>query len=429
MSNIPRPSTLIQGRTIAGENLPVKVESDGSLGISATVTGADGAIEDGVTASIRATVKNYTDSNPLAVILVDTNGDPIGGSAVSISDGSDVAEGATTDVAVTGDNAGTVSAKLRGLNKILADVWDSVGHLVKVSIQNTTLAVTQSGSWVLSAGSALIGKVGIDQTTPGTTNGVVVNSSALPTGAATETTLAAAKTDLDALAGIVSASKAAVTAADGDLATIGAKADAKATDSTSSWSAIALLKGLYALLAGTLTVSASSLPLPTGAATATNQTGGSQKTQVVDGSGNVIGSTGNALDVNIKTPNPVPVSGSFAFGPQTSGGTSDYHKISAASNNADTIKASAGQVYGVSVFNNAQYPVYVKLYNKASAPAPASDTPIRTIGVQAGVCRDVPIFYGLACATGIAIAIVKGIADNDNTSVAASDCAVDVDYA
>lgn len=31
-------------------------------------------------------------------------------------------------------------------------------------------AVTQSGSWVLSAGAAIIGKVGIDQTTDGTTN-------------------------------------------------------------------------------------------------------------------------------------------------------------------------------------------------------------------------------------------------------------------
>jgi hypothetical protein len=36
----------------------------------------------------------------------------------------------------------------------------------------------------LVAGTAIIGKVGIDQTTPGTTNGVVVNSSTLPAGAA-----------------------------------------------------------------------------------------------------------------------------------------------------------------------------------------------------------------------------------------------------
>lgn len=41
--------------------------------------------------------------------------------------------------------------------------------------------------------------------------------------------------------------------------------------------------------------------LPTGASTAANQTNASQKTQVVDGSGNVISATGNALDVNVKT--------------------------------------------------------------------------------------------------------------------------------
>lgn len=62
--------------------------------------------------------------------------------AVTISDGSDAAEGSTTDAAVTGDNTGTVSAKLRGLNKVLADVWDSVNHWLKVSIQNASLLVT-----------------------------------------------------------------------------------------------------------------------------------------------------------------------------------------------------------------------------------------------------------------------------------------------
>lgn len=50
-----------------------------------------------------------------------------------------------------------------------------------------THAVTQSGSWVLSAGSALIGKVGIDQTTDGTTNKVAadlrVAGAAVATGA------------------------------------------------------------------------------------------------------------------------------------------------------------------------------------------------------------------------------------------------------
>lgn len=54
-------------------------------------------------------------------------------------------------------------------------------------------------------------------------------------------------------------------------------------------------------------VSAASLPLPTGAATSTKQSDGSQKTQVVDGSGNVIGATSNALDINIKSGNPTSI--------------------------------------------------------------------------------------------------------------------------
>lgn len=48
-------------------------------------------------------------------------------------------------------------------------------------------------------------------------------------------------------------------------------------------------------------ISAASLPLPTGAATSANQTNASQKTQIVDGSGNVASQTSNALDVNLKT--------------------------------------------------------------------------------------------------------------------------------
>lgn len=82
-----------------------------------------------------------------------------------VSDGLDATQGATTDAAVTSNAAGTISAKLRGLVAILADVWDAAGH---------TLKVTMSGA--LAAGANLIGKVGIDQTTPGTTNLVSIGS-------------------------------------------------------------------------------------------------------------------------------------------------------------------------------------------------------------------------------------------------------------
>lgn len=53
-------------------------------------------------------------------------------------------------------------------------------------------------------------------------------------------------------------------------------------------------------------VSAASLPLPTLAATSTKQSDGTQKTQVVDGSGNVIAATSNALNVNISSGSLTP---------------------------------------------------------------------------------------------------------------------------
>jgi hypothetical protein len=81
--------------------------------------------------------------------------------------------GTTTDAAVVGDNNGTLSAKLRGLSKILNDVWDSASHFLKVSIQNATLAVTQSGTWNITNVSGTV---------------------SLPTGASTETTLSSVST-------------------------------------------------------------------------------------------------------------------------------------------------------------------------------------------------------------------------------------------
>lgn len=63
---------------------------------------------------------------------------------------------------------------------------------------------------------------------------------------------------------------------------------------------------------GELQIDVLSSALPVGAAVSSAQTDGSQKTQIVDGSGNVISSTLNALDVNLKSPITVDVSLSAA---------------------------------------------------------------------------------------------------------------------
>lgn len=60
--------------------------------------GPDGAILDGVSAAIKATVKDYVNSNPLAVITVDTNGDPVSASGGGLTD----AELRATPVPVSG---------------------------------------------------------------------------------------------------------------------------------------------------------------------------------------------------------------------------------------------------------------------------------------------------------------------------------------
>lgn len=61
-------------------------------------------------------------------------------------------------------------------------------------------------------------------------------------------------------------------------------------------------------------VSAASLPLPSLAATSTKQSDGTQKAQLVDGSGSVAGQTANALDVNIKSGNPTTITATQATG-------------------------------------------------------------------------------------------------------------------
>lgn len=98
----------------------------------------------------------------------------------------------------------------------------------------------------------------------------------------------------------VSYAAGAVTIPDGLDVTQGSKSDAAATNSTSAWSIVALLKGILNSLLGTLSVavsnfpatqavSASSLPLPTGAAQAALQV--AQKGALTATAGNTTANT------------------------------------------------------------------------------------------------------------------------------------------
>ncbi len=114
--------------------------------------------------------------------------------------------------------------------------------------------------------------------------------------------------------------------------------------------------------------------------------------------------------------------------PSTSRGLTPYKLISAATTNAQFIKASAGNVYGYEFFNNGPAPVYVKLYNKASAPTVGTDVPVKVwmVPAEGGLTRDVA--NGISLGTGIAIAITSGIADTNTTAISADQVIVNLDY-
>jgi len=114
-------------------------------------------------------------------------------------------------------------------------------------------------------------------------------------------------------------------------------------------------------------------------------------------------------------------------------GSLNYHRISTADNNAQSVSAFATDVQSLECGNLAAYAIQVKLYNKASAPNPASDTAVRTFVFQAEMPRYIPFNGGLAglFPLGLAIAIVKAsapLAEIDNVAVAAGDCVIDLEY-
>lgn len=114
--------------------------------------------------------------------------------------------------------------------------------------------------------------------------------------------------------------------------------------------------------------------------------------------------------------------------PATSGGYIVKRTLSAASTNATSVKASAGQVFGWYLFNANAATRYLKLYNKASAPTVGTDTPVLTIPIPAGAAANVEYLGGIAFATGIAFALTTGIADADTGAVAANDVVVNLFY-
>lgn len=136
--------------------------------------------------------------------------------------------------------------------------------------------------------------------------------------------------------------------------------------------------------------------------------------------------TNNIGDVDVLTLPALPTGtnniGLTVPAPQAAVNGATASRINAAaSTNATSLKASAGNIYGIHVYNVAAYDVFLKIYAKASAPTVGTDTPVWTIPVKAGGGFSANFPLGTPVPTGIAYAITKLQADSDTTVVVAGD--------
>lgn len=94
---------------------------------------------------------------------------------------------------------------------------------------------------------------------------------------------------------------------------------------------------------------------------------------------------------------------------------------SANSLNQTLISGQLRQLYYIAARNtSASADVYLKLYNKATAPVAGTDTPVMTIVIPFSGGVFVPITIGVALfPLGIGFALTGGAADNDVTVIAA----------
>jgi hypothetical protein len=313
-----------------------------------------------------------------------------------VKDGNDINQGLTTDVAVTGDVTGTVSAKLRGLSKIFADVWDSVNHRFKVDASGTTVPVsgtfwqaTQpvSGTVGTNADTTIGGTTapGKELLMAGKTNDATPQYQPLPEGAGGRSVI------VEGIAG-----------------------------------------GTTVPVSGTVTSNQGGAPWSnnvtqfggTNISTGTGASGTGIPRMTVSNDSNVLATQSGTWTMQPgNTANTTP----WLMSPQvaSSGGSVPYHNLTAATTNFTNVKGTACQMYGCDISNTSASVIFVKFYDKATAPG-TGDTPKRTIQVPANSTIPRAFPNGLKFVNGFGWAATGAVGDADNTAIAAN-CVVDFD--
>lgn len=262
--------------------LPVTVVGGGA---------SDGAIVDGVTGTIKATVFDYANSNPLAVVLRDPSGD-----YVAVGGGTQYTE----DAVAPADPTGTALVMTR--DDQLSAVTEAEGDWSRAR------GTSKGALWVAipdAAGDPITSFGGGTQYTEGDVDASITGNALMLEGAA-NTLVAAPGTAADGLLVNLGANND-ITVASLPLPT-GASTSALQTQPGVDIGDVTINNGTGASAVNirdggnSITVDATSWPLPTLAATSTQQSDGTQKTQIVDSGfssiDSVFGVSGRALQVS-----------------------------------------------------------------------------------------------------------------------------------
>jgi hypothetical protein len=106
----------------------------------------------------------------------------------------------------------------------------------------------------------------------------------------------------------------------------------------------------------------------------------------------------------------------------------NYNVVTAASTNAAVVKSSVGSLWEVTVSNVTATPVFVKFYNKATAPTVGTDVPVLTIPVAANSTLSMQFgATGKRFLTGIGVAATAGALATD-TAVAVAGVQINASY-
>ena len=241
---------------------------------------------------------------------------------------------------------------------------------------NQPVLVGNDGALVagLTVGDITLGTVSINQTTPGTTNGVVINSSALPSGAATQTTLAAI------LAKILTAPATE------------AKQDTEITKLTS------IDTKMSACNTGAVVIASSALP--SGAASEATLSALNDKVTACN-TGAVIVASGSI------TANTATMS-------VASSSTYEASKV---------VKAGAGTLFNLSGYNSGPAQ-WLQLYNSTTLPANGV-APILLLAVPAQSTFSFDWTKGIPCSTGI---VVGNSSTGPTKTIGSADCYFTASY-